>query len=96
MLHFRLRTLLIVVAVLAVPCAWVGYSLRWIEKRHALCDNGALPLDLTSAPAGLWIFGAQGAKVIIYGWTDEEKREAESLFPEARVIRGDQWNTFEQ
>jgi len=34
MFSFRLRTLLIAVAVLAVPMARMGYSLRWID---AIC-----------------------------------------------------------
>jgi hypothetical protein len=35
-LRFRLRTLLIVVAVLAVPCAWVGQTVRWIRAREVV------------------------------------------------------------
>src|SRR5689334_2470292 len=31
---FRLRTLLVVVAVAAIPMGWVGYSLNWIRERH--------------------------------------------------------------
>jgi hypothetical protein len=31
---FRLRTLLVVVSVLALPLAWVGYSLEWIRQRQ--------------------------------------------------------------
>ena len=42
MLRFRLRTLMIVVAVLAVPMAWVGYSLRWIEERRVALEDDVL------------------------------------------------------
>ena len=46
--QFRLRTLLIAVAVLAVPCAWVGYSLSWIRQRHeflAMENVGSMQTD---------------------------------------------------
>src|SRR5262245_22598584 len=64
--QFRLRTLLIAVAVLAVPCAWVGYSLRWIGERHRLLEDARFTLSAwdtapPTAPAGLWLFGEQGA-----------------------------------
>jgi hypothetical protein len=65
MLRFRLRTLLIGVAVVAVPCAWVGHSLRWINERRTLLQIGAAQADNPfqseiKAPAGLGIFGERG------------------------------------
>ncbi len=88
MLRFRLRTLLIVVAVVAVPCAWVSYSLKWIEERRALITSGSVsvnpfaqPID---APSYLWLFGEQGVSQM--GGTRDMTEKARRLFPEAEVI----------
>ena len=32
--QFSLRTMFVVVTVLAVPLGWIGYSLNWIRQRH--------------------------------------------------------------
>jgi hypothetical protein len=94
MLRFRLRTLLIAVAVLAMPMAWVGYSLRWIEERHRalgewhyrLNTNAALPYPRTNAPGCLWLFGEMGFSVL--HWSHDApgtREEIERLFPEAEI-----------
>jgi hypothetical protein len=91
MLRFRLRTLLIAVAVLAVPMAWVGYSLRWIaERQEWLSSNSKSILDVVkrpsvSAPAGLWLLGESGCPQIVV-WEDDEAKRARELFPEASVV----------
>jgi hypothetical protein len=36
---FRLRTMLVVVAVLALPLGWVTYSLEWIRQRRDFLAN---------------------------------------------------------
>jgi uncharacterized protein DUF5906 len=41
-LAFRVRTLFVVVVVLALRLAWTGRSLRWIMQRHAMLDRAIL------------------------------------------------------
>lgn len=87
MLRFRLRTLLIAVAVLAVPMAWVGHSLRWISERHAALAAGRVydfsDSACTTAPGGLWLFGERG--VITIFCSAEDAEFAGRLFPEAVI-----------
>ena len=94
--QFRLRTLLIAVAVLAVPMAWVGYSLNWIRQRHAILDRqpprvwssswGLLPTT-ANAPGGLWLFGERGEPVLFWEpGSREDVTQMEQLFPEAHVV----------
>lgn len=101
MLRFRLRTLLIAVAILAVPMAWVGHSLRWIEQRRAaivsIYGRGFYWLDRLSgfgndsferpdAPGLLWLFGERGQSGIVRPkLTTYTREELERLFPEAEV-----------
>jgi hypothetical protein len=87
--QFSLRELLIVVTLL---CLWLGYSVNWIRQRqdfravHSFWEvtyvNGS-----PDAPALLWVFGERAADA----WdaerlTDEERKEARRLFPEADII----------
>ncbi len=37
--QFRLRTLMIVVAVVAIPCAYVGWQAKIVRERRALLDS---------------------------------------------------------
>ncbi len=93
MLRFRLRTLLIAVAVLAVPCAWVGYSLRWIEQRRSALSKwdfqtksgfiGLYPVMPIMAPGGLWLLGERGVPMILC--PPERAEFMRDLFPEAEV-----------
>jgi hypothetical protein len=39
--QFRLRTLLIVVTLLAVPCAYVGWQAAIVRERKSLLESGA-------------------------------------------------------
>ncbi len=97
MLRFRLRTLLIVVAVLALPMAWVGHSWRWAVQRRAakydvlriavMSEEDALsgdPGPPPPPPPGLlsW-FGEFHVAGIICKDGDEQRMVR--LFPEARV-----------
>lgn len=90
MLRFRLRTLLIAVAVLAVPCAWVGWQLDWIRQRRAIVtwDYNGSPLPyqkLCRAPGFLWLFGESGISELACD-SDEEAERLRCLFPEADVM----------
>jgi hypothetical protein len=94
MLRFHLRTLLIVVALLAVPCAWVSYSLRWIRDRRELLNRPCamaleIPGEVVVAPGGLWLFGEWGYAEISIDWNAPmDADEARRLFPEALVRKG--------
>ncbi len=90
MFRFRLRTLLIAVAVLAVPCAWVGYQLNWIRQRHAegsLWPKGiprwATQTPYPRGPGFLWMFGEYGRYQVFCRRGDFER--ISRLFPEAHV-----------
>jgi hypothetical protein len=95
---FRLRTLLVMVAVLSAPLAWAGRSLFWINRRSAaakeaiacaFCPAGDFPVSGPKVFARwpLHIFGELGADFIwMKPGTDEERvRQVAILFPEARV-----------
>lgn len=81
-----------VVVIVAIPCAWVGYSLNWMQqRREMLGDLGGEPYrqrlqDLYGkrrAPAGLWLLGEHGVKAIYVEEDDIERTRW--LFPEAEV-----------
>lgn len=94
--RFRLRTLLIVIALLSVPMGWVAYQLNWIRQRHEfLAENPTFPSFDDSmegqsfarfdppAPWQLRIFGEPG-----HDWVGAPKHltdRARKLFPEARI-----------
>ena len=88
MIRYRLRTLLIAIALISVPLAWTGYSLRWINKRHEMIRQGrvvdATPNDIgLRAPWFLWVFG-EVAHISVFCRPFDEK-EVQRLFPEAFV-----------
>src|SRR4051812_34791406 len=101
MFRFRLRTLLMIVALLAMPMAWVGYSLRWIRERREggglHPESTVIPIfpraapESTPAPGGLWIFGERG-RYFVFARRGDKNRMAR-LFPESLVLEGD--NLFE-
>ena len=96
---FRLRTMLIVVAALAIPLAWVGYSLNWIRQRHeVLYSNFALGVAMprsicgASCPNAPWMlrpFGELGQWKMIHcalpSNIEAERRRLAALFPEAEI-----------
>ena len=89
--QFSLRTLLIVVTLAALPCAWVGYSLNWIRERHIFVERthcrvinqGNLCLPPAQAPGLLWLFEEIGFDLVLC--KDSEIDEAKRLFPESSV-----------
>ena len=87
--RFRLRTLLIVVALFSVPLAWVGYQLEWIRQRRAMLgivrEVRMLPrMYDPDAPRNLRIFGERGVGVIFCA--EVERDAAQQLFPETTII----------
>ena len=85
--QFQLRTLLIGMTLLSLPCAWVGYSLNWIRQRHeALASRRVWDFSgsaRTTAPGGLWLFDEPG--VIGIFCVPEQTEFAQRLFPEAAI-----------
>jgi len=95
--QFSLRTMLIVMAVLAAGFGyWVHWSREWIRQRHEALNNFARELnppeivDLSTtpmksktriAPAGLWLFGEKG--VWRLSCHSEKYEQVKRLFPEA-------------
>jgi hypothetical protein len=89
--QFRLRTLLIAVAVLALPCAFVGCEVKIVRERQAFLVNRAyIPaessgkVDPKRAPWLLRLLGAESVSLLlVYGRVEFE--QATSLFPEASI-----------
>ncbi len=88
--RFRLRTLLIVIALLAIPMGWWAYQLNWIRQRHKFLESH--PMHMTNATVGghsveapwqLRLFGESTIGYIHAPKTDIP--EATLLFPEAIV-----------
>ena len=88
--QFRLRTLLIAIAVLAVPCAWVGYQLNWIRARTAFREAWHSTVYFVKGqgpPRQLHYFGEVGIGYIVYqGDSQFDVEGARKLYPEAVVL----------
>ena len=89
--RFGLRTLFVVVTVVAVGC-WVANSLYWIRQRHEMLEVVAAMTypsedDPTmTAPGCLWLFGEKGVAVVFVFSADQNQMEQLScLFPEAEI-----------
>jgi len=89
--QFKLRTLLIGMALLSIPCAWISHSLNWIRQRNAASyytsdlrtgKEGPFDRGIRLAPGGLWLFGEAGTNTILYRKGDDPS-ELRRLFPEA-------------
>jgi hypothetical protein len=102
--QFRLRTLLIGITLLAIPCAYVGWQAkivrdrksiaRWIEDHNGeLSDNFAGSSQKPYRPHVSWlrgILGDESAALILLPMSvsDDEKQQIENAFPEAEIIVG--------
>lgn len=96
MLRFRLRTLLILIAVASPLLAWSGYSLKWIRGRHqALADTpmfpsaGCMMTDWEPIPAPGWLrlFGETGRdRIDAVDAPPAQIERLTRLFPEAQVV----------
>ena len=95
--RFSLRSLLILVTLLAVATGWTIQSLHWIEKRRAALRGSAVnscqgerPLFTKPiAPGGLWIFGERGQSaqlVNISKLAESEIAEVRRLYPESKLM----------
>ncbi len=92
---YSLRTLLVVVTVVAAPLGWVAYQLNWIRQRHAALGSGGeinddpLGCAITqgTAPWSLRIFGEPGYEAIYAPGhrSTQSVARLQSLFPEAGI-----------
>ena len=86
--RFSLRTLFVLVTLAAL---WIGWSFNWIRQRRDFVREGntlgAVAHGSTSrAPGLLWLFGEQGAEVVLLFTDDKADYDrARRLFPEAQV-----------
>jgi hypothetical protein len=78
--QFRLRTLMIVVALLAIPCAYVGWQAKFVRERKAMAGRiEALAGDVIKLPN---IPGRQVTPIIIYN-----RRLLDAICPTIPFIR---------
>ena len=99
--QFSLRTMFVLVVVVSIPLAWVGYSLNWIRQRREVRNRGISVRTLRdqpcivsfsidgdtycTAPAGLWLFGEMGFSEILVWGDDKCVADTKLLFPEATI-----------
>ena len=98
--QFGLRTMFVVVTVVAVPAAWASYNLNWIRQRHAAEAAPGLPRFVSYAARetlhrrstetlswGLRLFGEQAVPLVNCGPASKMKvDDLKTLFPEAEII----------
>ena len=86
-LAFGLRTLFVVVTLVAVPLGWLAYSMNWIRQRSHF--NAIIRYERASSPVpgGLWLFGERAAASVMLrsNATEADRAVAENLFPEAEI-----------
>jgi hypothetical protein len=86
-LRFRLRTLLLLIALISIPMGWVAYQLNWVRQRHALMDRSLCwdgnPARDPEPPWPLPLFGEIGMGAIDV--PESKVDEAKKLFPESQI-----------
>src|SRR5690349_20051060 len=97
--QFRLRTLMIVVTLLAVPCAYVGWQAKIVRERRALFDeikaaDGGELNDGNVSPSPPWlrrILGDETVRLLVVpSTTDKETMvRLHRLFPGTLIWFGD-------
>lgn len=99
-LRFSLRTLFVVVTLMAIVAAWVAYHLEWIRQRNAwrAPTSNLLRSTLGNDPPGLlWIFRERGESWIeVKHGTAELVAAVQQAFPEAVVLIEGEAPTEEQ
>lgn len=93
--QFRLRSLLLAVALIAFVLGWLWPQITWIHQRRQARAYVDLSLNgRRNAPLSLRVFGEKGVAQATV-WTPENERAeivemrrqyVEELFPEAEVI----------
>lgn len=92
---FGLRTMLILVALSAIPLGWTTYMLHWVQERQAFMDSNR-GVDVSAgwrskAPLRyslmLWFFGDRRLYSNMY-IDPEDLSTASRLFPETNLYTG--------
>jgi hypothetical protein len=95
--QFRLRTLMIGVTLLAVPCAYVGWQAKIVRERRALLDEinaaggGEVPADIAHRPPWLRrILGDENVGFMVVPYTTDGETMARifRLFPDVPTFVG--------
>jgi len=100
--QFSLRTLFVLVTIVAAPLAWLAVQLKWIHDRHDAWDwamDYNEPVLVSLAPPEIefpWVLRMLGEKshattLYFSPRTAEEKEpvsRVRALFPEANVLEG--------
>ena len=73
-LRFSLRTMLVLVAILSVPMAWVAYCKNWIRERHAVLENSDLLLLPFPSLPGRWAGNPIRLRRAAYGCSESSER----------------------
>ena len=87
--RFRLRTLLIAIALLSIPMSWVAYQLSWIRQRHEFLlrrtffEYEGFVLPAKHLPWSLSLFGEKAEDIVFT--TSKTSDEAKRLFPESQI-----------
>ncbi len=86
--RFSLRTLLILVALVAIPMSWVAYQLNWIRQRHEFLQREGVVSKTINMdrpfPWGLRLLGEQ-KQYLLDVPQDDGFQNVLKLFPEAVV-----------
>ena len=93
--RFRLRTLLMAVAIVAVgPLGWVAYCKSWIRQRHEMLPKHSAPRVPTpnppyapiEPPGLLWVFGELGTYKLTWSPASTESLDdLQRAFPESKI-----------
>jgi hypothetical protein len=104
--HFSLRTMFVVVTLVAVPIAWLGAEIQWLRERqawrnddHANTVRGWYGGSLRKVP---WLSQQFGEGPMLWwelldsAWTEEDRVVLQRLFPEAEVRLVDHFSYSEE
>lgn len=85
--RFSLRTMFVVVSLLAAPLAWIVSQARWARERQMITSTPLTGFTTGQPPPSLRLFTDQGFEMLWLRETEspEKAREIKRLFPEAWV-----------
>jgi hypothetical protein len=99
--QFHLRTLLVAVALFAIPCAYIGHQAEIVKDRKAILDDGRLTLSVMTPARSelprirLWLgdvdcFAIYADAIV----SDADLERYRAAFPEAEVTRFTSGHSF--